>query len=155
MKTRVLVVDDEPRMAASIALALTRAGHDCETRGSGAEALALLEQRSADVVVTDWRMPGMDGLELLRRIRDRDPKLPVILLTAFGSVPSAVEAMREGAFDYITKPFDNDELRALVDRALALRRLERENRYLRQEVASRYTPESMVAESPQSRGASA
>ena len=151
MKTRVLVVDDEPRMAESIALALTRAGHDCETRTSGADALALLEERSADVVVTDWRMPGMDGLELLRRIRERHPRLPVILLTAFGSVPSAVAAMREGAFDYITKPFDNDELRALVGRALALTRLERENRYLRQEIASRYTPESMVAESPQSR----
>jgi DNA-binding NtrC family response regulator len=151
MKTRILVVDDEPRMGEAIALALGRAGHDCETHLSGADALAALERRSADVVVTDWRMPEMDGLELLRRIRERNPRLPVILLTAYGSVPSAVAAMREGAFDYITKPFDNDELRALVDRALALTRLERENRYLRQEVASRYTPESMVAESPQSR----
>ena len=151
MKARILVVDDEPRMGEAIALALGRAGHDCETHGSGAAALAALERRSADVVVSDWRMPEMDGLELLRRIRERNPRLPVILLTAYGSVPSAVAAMREGAFDYITKPFDNDELRAIVDRALALTRLERENRYLRQEVASRYTPESMVAESPQSK----
>ena len=92
-------------------------------------------------------MPGMDGLELLRRLHAKRPALPVILITAHGSVPSAVAAMREGAFDYLTKPFDNDELRALVGRALDLTRLERENRYLKQEVASRYAPDAMVAES--------
>jgi DNA-binding NtrC family response regulator len=151
MKSRLLIVDDEPRMAEVVAMALTRAGYDCETCGSGKAALAAFDDRGADVVVTDWKMPEMDGLELLRQLHTRRANLPVILLTAHGSVPSAVAAMREGAFDYITKPFDNDELRALVARALEMNRLERENRYLRQEVGSRYAPDTIVAESPQSR----
>src|SRR5438132_1454640 len=131
--------------------ALRRAGHQCETCAGGEAALAALEEHGADVVVTDWKMPHMDGIELLRRLHARRPGLPVILVTAHGTVPSAVAAMREGAFDYVTKPFDNDELRATVARALELRRLERENRWLRQEVASRYAPEAVVAESPGSR----
>ncbi len=147
VKRRVLIVDDEERMAEVIASALRRAGYDCETAPDGREALAALESRGADVVVTDWKMPQMDGLELLRRVRETRRDVPVILLTAHGTVPSAVAAMREGAFDYVTKPFDNDELRAVVGRALEMHRLERENRYLRQEVGSRYAPETMVAES--------
>src|SRR5437667_455144 len=128
-----------------------RAGHEWETCASGAAALAALDARGADVVVTDWKMPEMDGIELLRRLHARRPGLPVILVTAHGTVPSAVAAMREGAFDYVTKPFDNDELRATVARALEMRRLERENRWLRQEVASRYAPEAVIAESAGSR----
>jgi two-component system NtrC family response regulator len=151
MKPRVLIVDDEERMASVVAMALGRAGYECETCTSGEAALAAVDARGADVVVTDWRMPGMDGIELLRRLHAKRPALPVILITAHGSVPSAVAAMREGAFDYLTKPFDNDELRALVGRALDLTRLERENRYLKQEVASRYAPDAMVAESARSK----
>jgi DNA-binding NtrC family response regulator len=150
VKLRVLVVDDEERMAAVVAAALGRAGYECETCRSGEEALAALDARGADVVVTDWKMPGMDGVELLRRVHAKRPTLPVVMLTAFGNVPSAVAAMREGAFDYVVKPFDNDELRACVARALDLSRLERENRYLRQEVSSRYAPEAVVAESARS-----
>ncbi|TMB22710.1 MAG: sigma-54-dependent Fis family transcriptional regulator [Deltaproteobacteria bacterium] len=151
MSARVLIVDDEARMAEVIAAALRRAGHQCETCAGGEAALAALEEHGADVVVTDWKMPHMDGIELLRRLHARRPGLPVILVTAHGTVPSAVAAMREGAFDYVTKPFDNDELRATVGRALELTRLERENRWLRQEVASRYAPEAVVAESSGSR----
>ncbi|MBI3786575.1 MAG: sigma-54-dependent Fis family transcriptional regulator [Deltaproteobacteria bacterium] len=151
MKSRILIVDDEPRMAEVVSMALTRAGYDCETCGSGSAAISAFEARGADVVVSDWKMPEMDGLELMRQLHKRRVNLPVILLTAHGSVPSAVAAMREGAFDYVTKPFDNDELRALVARALEINRLERENRYLRQEVASRYAPDTIVAESRQSR----
>ena len=151
MKARILIVDDEERMASVVAMALGRTGYECETCNSGAAALAALAEHNADVVVTDWKMPQMDGIDLLRQLRARQPGLPVILLTAHGSVPSAVAAMREGAFDYVTKPFDNDELRAVVARALDMTRLERENRYLRQEVASRYAPEAMVAESNRSK----
>jgi DNA-binding NtrC family response regulator len=151
MTPRILVVDDEERMASVVAMALERAGYACETCGSAAAALAAMAERGADVVVTDWKMPQMDGIELLRQLHAHQPGLPVILLTAHGSVPSAVAAMREGAFDYVTKPFDNDELRALVARALEMTRLERENRYLRQEVASRYAPDATVAESARSK----
>ncbi len=151
MIARVLVVDDEPRMAEVMAAALARAGYQTETCTSGAAALRALEDHGADVVVTDWRMPDMDGVALMRAVHARRAALPVILVTAHGTVPAAVAAMREGAFDYLTKPFDNDELRALVARALELVRLERENRYLRQEVGARYGPDAVVAESPQSR----
>ncbi|MGH7786724.1 MAG: sigma-54-dependent transcriptional regulator, partial [Candidatus Binatia bacterium] len=150
MRPRVVIVDDEERMAAVVAMALGREGYDCEPCPSAAAALAAIEARGADVVVSDLRMPDMDGIELLRRLRTSHPTLPVILLTAHGSLPSAVAAMREGAFDYVAKPFDNDELRALVARALELTRLARENRLLRQEVASRYAPDAVVAVSPRS-----
>jgi DNA-binding NtrC family response regulator len=151
MPARIVIVDDEPRMAAVVAMALERDGHACEQHGSAGAALEAVAARGADVVVTDLRMPDMDGLELLRRLRADHPELPVILLTAHASVPSAVAAMRDGAFDYVAKPFDNDELRALVNRALDLTRLARENRWLRQELGSRYAPDTMVAESPASR----
>jgi DNA-binding NtrC family response regulator len=150
VKPRIVVAEDETRMAEVIAAALGRAGYECEVCVSGSAALAAIEARGADVVVSDWKMPEMDGMELLRRVRAIRPDLPVILVTAFGSVPSAVAAMREGAFDYVTKPFDNDDLRATVARALEKTRLERENRWLRQEVASRYAPENVIAESPKS-----
>ncbi|HEV7732097.1 MAG TPA: sigma-54 dependent transcriptional regulator [Candidatus Binatia bacterium] len=153
MKPRILIVDDEERMAAVVAGALERGGWDCETCNGGEAALAALERREADVVVTDWKMPGMDGIELLKTLHTKRPNLPVILLTAYASVRSAVAAMREGAFDYVAKPFDNDELRTAVARALELRRLERENRWLRQEVGARYAPDAVVAESARSREA--
>ena len=97
-------------------------------------ALGALETREFDLLVTDLKMPGADGLEVLRRARKHAPELPVILITAHATVPTAVAAMREGAFDYVQKPFDNDELRALVQRALDVTRLARENRYLRAEL---------------------
>jgi len=114
MKPRILIVDDEARMASVVAMALSRAGYECEACAGGEAALAALETRGADVVVTDWKMPEMDGIQLLRRLRARRPVVPVILITAFASVPSAVAAMREGAFDYVTKPFSIDELLARV-----------------------------------------
>jgi DNA-binding NtrC family response regulator len=151
MTSQVLIVDDEPRMAEAIAVALARDGHACETCASAEEALTRLDTFEADVVVSDRRMSGMDGIELVRTLRERRPGLPVILVTAYGDVSSAVAAMREGAFDFVTKPFDNDELRALVARALELTLLQRENRYLRQELRAGGAPLDMVAASPQSR----
>ena len=146
MKARVVVVDDEPKMAEAIASALERSGHECVVLTSGREALDEVLARAPDVVVTDWRMEGLDGLELLRKIHTARPATPVILVTAYGDVPSAVAAMRAGAFDYVTKPFDNDELRSLVERALELRRLRDENRELRREILGSRDAE-VVAES--------
>jgi DNA-binding NtrC family response regulator len=147
VKARVLVLDDEHRMADVVGMVLGRSGHEVESFSDPEAALASLEARPADVLITDLRMPGVDGLGVLKRARSLDPELPVILMTAHGSVPSAIEAMREGAFDYVQKPFDNDELRTLVQRALDVTRLSRENRYLRSELRSRYAPEGVVAES--------
>jgi DNA-binding NtrC family response regulator len=145
-RPRVIVVDDEVRMAAAVAGALELGGCECITCASGEQALAALSDRVVDAVVTDWRMPGMDGIELLRVVRARVPDTPVILLTAYGDVPAAVAAMRDGAFDYITKPFDNQELRTRVGRALELRTLRSENRALRHQLDSRWRAD-IVAES--------
>lgn len=105
------------------------------------------------VVLADPDLATQALLDLLRALHERCPDLPVVLLTAHGVVPSVAQAMRAGAFDYVTKPFDNDELRLLVGRACEIRRLERENRWLRREIDDRFGPESMVAESPQSQAA--
>ncbi|HJS75235.1 MAG TPA: sigma 54-interacting transcriptional regulator, partial [Vicinamibacteria bacterium] len=134
MKARVVVVDDEPKMAEAIAKALERSGHECLAFDRASAALDEILARAPHVVVTDWRMEGLDGLELLRRTHAARPGTPVILVTAYGDVPSAVAAMRAGAFDYVTKPFDNDEIRSLVDRALEIRSLRDENRELRREI---------------------
>jgi DNA-binding NtrC family response regulator len=143
--SRVLIVDDEPRMAESIAIALGRRGHECIVAGSGREALARFAEQPAHVVVTDLKMPGMDGLELLAKLGEIAPRVPVIVLTAHGDVPSAVEAMSRGAFHFLTKPFDNDELRSLVARALQLSCLERENRELRRELRQQSGAELVAA----------
>ncbi|HSR52720.1 MAG TPA: sigma-54 dependent transcriptional regulator [Acidobacteriota bacterium] len=138
MKSRVLIVDDEERMAEAVAKALLRDGHECHVATSGRSALQAYDKQSADVVISDLRMPEMDGLQLMDELLKRDRDLPVILITAYSEVRSAVEAMRRGAFDYLSKPFDNSELRSLVERALRLNRLERENRLLRREVGRQY-----------------
>jgi len=146
--SRVLIVDDEPRMADSIAVALRRRGHVCVVAGSGSEALVRHSEQGADVVITDLKMPGMDGLELLDKLAEVAPGVPVIVLTAHGDVPSAVDAMQRGAFHFLTKPFDNDELRSLVARALELTGLRRENRALRGELQKRGGAELVAASAP-------
>ncbi|HZA51936.1 MAG TPA: sigma-54 dependent transcriptional regulator [Myxococcaceae bacterium] len=133
---RILVVDDERRIAEEISEALTRVGHRCEMETSAEGVLARWDELAPEVVVTDWKMPGMDGLSLLRELRQRSPQVPVIVVTAYGDIPSAVATMREGAFHYLAKPFDNDELRHLVSRALELSRLHGENRRLKHQLES-------------------
>jgi two-component system response regulator AtoC len=118
---RVLLVDDEPRVLYMLKEVLLERGHDPVTASSGRQALDLLED--VDVVVTDLSMPDMDGLEVLRAVRERDATLPVILLTAHGSEKVAVAAMKSGAYDYLTKPADIDEMTLLVERAIETREL--------------------------------
>ncbi len=114
----VLVVDDNPRARQSMADALTAAGHDVVASGSAIEALKIVETRAFDVIITDLQMPGMDGLTFIRTLAERRSEAQVVMVTAFASVTSAVEAMRYGAFDYIEKPFDVEQLEQLVARAL-------------------------------------
>jgi DNA-binding NtrC family response regulator len=147
LTARIAVLDDEPRMADVLSMVLRREGYDVHSFCDGAAALAALAERPFDLLVTDLRMPEPDGLAVLRGALELDPELPVILLTAHGSVSSAIEAIRRGAFDYVEKPFDNDELKAMVRRALDMTRLTRENRYLRAELRSRYSVDSIVAAS--------
>jgi two-component system response regulator HydG len=130
-KVRVLVVDDLLDMAQTIANDLEAAGFATDVAASGAAALELFTRQPADVVVTDLRMKGADGLEVLAGIKRIDPSVPVVIMTAFGAIESAVEAMRRGAFHYITKPFGLDVLRELVERAGRERALTTENALLR------------------------
>ena len=146
-KPRILIVDDEPKMAEAAALALARSGYLCETCASGESALAAYRERGADLIITDQRMPGIDGLTLMRRLKQIEPSLPVILITAYGVIAAAVTAIQEGAFDYIAKPFDNAELRHTVARALELSALKHENRALRRQLRTRIEKD-LIAESP-------
>ena len=139
---RVLIVDDEPKLGALLAQALALDGHAVGRAGGGREAIALVEREPFDVVVTDLRMPEVDGIAVLRAARARPAPPEVILMTAHASAESAVEAMKAGAADYVTKPFANDELRLRVRRLAAQREAERRNDAL----LARLTP-ALVAES--------
>jgi len=144
---RVLVLDDEPRMVDIVAMVLRRDGHEVTAFTDSEAALAALEAEPFDLLVTDLRMPGPDGLEVLRRARAACPGLPVILMTAHASIATAIEAMKLGAVDYVEKPFNNDELKALVRRGVDLSRLARENRALRDVLRGRHGVDALVAES--------
>jgi two-component system response regulator AtoC len=123
-KKQVLVVDDEPNLRRVLSAQLSRDGYDVHTAEDGVQGLAVLEEHHIDLVITDLRMPNMDGMELLRRALVLDPQLPVVMITAHGTVDNAVEALKTGAFDYVTKPFDQDEVRAVVKKALRTRDLD-------------------------------
>jgi DNA-binding NtrC family response regulator len=145
---RLLIVDDEPEMVENSARLLGLAGHQCVTTTAAQEALALLESNRPDVLLTDLKMPGIEGLELLRQAHQIDPDLPVIVVTAFASIESAVGAVKEGAFDYLPKPFTAEQLRVAVDRALRQRELQRENRNLRQQLQETLGLENIIGRSP-------
>jgi len=122
-KKQVLVADDEANLRRVISALLTREGYDVHVAEHGEAALRILHEHHIDLVITDLRMPGMDGLTLLREALKVDPGLPVVLLTAHGTVDNAVEALKLGAFDYLTKPFDQSEVRTVVRKALTSREL--------------------------------
>jgi two-component system response regulator HydG len=133
-KCRVLVVDDEASARTGLERVLSQDGFLVDSAESGANALEIAAERPPAVVVTDLKMPGMDGLELLRRLREQDPHMPVIVVTAFGDVSSAVAAMRAGADDYLTKPVDVDALVVAIDRANEHRSLRSEAENLRRQL---------------------
>jgi len=133
-KQRVLVVDDEPKMQRVLEIMLHKMGHEVLLAGDGQAALALAQREAVDLVMTDLRMPGMDGIALLSALRAHGVNVPVILLTAYGTVESAVAAMKQGAYDYILRPFDVEAVEVVVTRALAQERVQRENQFLREEI---------------------
>jgi DNA-binding NtrC family response regulator len=143
----VLVVDDEFSMRDSLVHWFEKDGYRTGSARDGHEALARLQAEPWDAVLLDIKMPGMDGLELQRRIREVDPELPIVMITAFASVESAVQALKEGAFDYVTKPIDPDALSHVVRRAVERRRLQRENVDLRRTVDRLTTPTAIIGAS--------
>ena len=147
MPQRILVADDEKKMRRVLQMALEDDGYAVSLAGDGSEALAAMKKVHFDLVITDLRMPKTDGLELLEEIRRVDAEVPVIVMTAYGTVETAVSAMRQGAFDYILKPFDMSQMRLVVGKALQVDRLIREREYLQEEVTSRWHFEDMVGAS--------
>ncbi len=150
---RVLVAEDDAALARIVESLLRGAGFEVEVAPDGAAALARYEAAvergdAPDVVLSDLSMPGLDGLELLDRLRALDPELPVVLITAFASVDSAVAALRKGAHDYVTKPFRNDQLLAVLKSAARQRQLSQENRALRREVDRTLGFQELVGRSP-------
>ena len=141
----VLVVDDEKHIRSHLATFLKSVGHVAETAASAEEALELVRRKTFDLVLTDVRMAGMDGLALLREIRARQPEALVVLMTAYATVAQAVEAMRAGAYDYLVKPFSVDQVGLLLERVLEVQRLRRENVRLRRAVEDDVLLESSSA----------
>jgi len=145
----VLVVDDDPEMAEVVCDVLREAGYEATGVSRGAEALAIVKRECPDVLISDLRMSGLSGHQLQLELKRVAPNLPVIIITAFGSIQTAVESMKLGAFDYITKPFSNDELLLVVARALEARSLRQEVRRLRGELARSYGLPNIIATNPQ------
>jgi DNA-binding NtrC family response regulator len=136
MSEKVLVVDDKQMMRDSVAATLQRAGLTAVVAGEGKTALQMLSKHRPSAVITDLKMPEMDGHELLRQLKQADDQLPVVLMTAYGTVDDAVKAMKEGAFDFVQKPFEGDQLVMVVRRAVEHRRLLQENAALRSNAAT-------------------
>jgi DNA-binding NtrC family response regulator len=145
---RILLIDDEPEMVENLTRILRREGYRCLSATDAAKGVELLEAHHPDLVLTDLKMPGMDGMEVLRRAHASDPALPVIMITAFQTVESAVAAIKQGAFDYLPKNFTVDQLRVSVERALRQRSLQVENRNLREQLQTTFRFESLLGRSP-------
>ena len=137
MKSKILIIDDDTSLRRIVEYNLQEAGYAVGTAASGEEGLRLFDEISPALVITDMKMPGMDGVQVLKAVKERSPETLVIMITAFGTVDIAVEAMKAGAYDYITKPFNRDELRLTVAKALQFSGLAVENRQLKRELADR------------------
>jgi DNA-binding NtrC family response regulator len=149
MSARILIADDEEIVIRSCLRILDGDDFQVEAVQDGREALRKIEENPYDVMILDIMMPNMDGLEVLRRVKETHPNLDVIMITGLSQIDTAVQAMKLGAFDYISKPFEPDELKLVVQRALERRRLLQENLTLKSELSSKYRFENIIGLSPQ------
>src|SRR5438874_2953598 len=144
----ILIVEDEAKMRRLLELNLGEEGFTTLSAGDAESGLKLLRENSVDLVVTDLKLPGMNGLEFLQAVKHQNAALPVIVMTAFGTVETAVEAMKAGASDYVLKPFSLAEMRMVIHKELDVRNLREENRSLREALGKRYAHPNVVARSP-------
>lgn len=151
VKPRILIVEDEDKMRRILELILSPDGYQIDLAQDGAKALSLLERFTYDLVITDLKMPVVDGMEVLKAVNKLSVDVPVVVITAYGSVGSAVEAMKGGAFDYITKPFEKEEIRIVASKAIAYGMLRKENMYLREEIGKRYPFDEFIGNSQKMR----
>ncbi len=147
--SRILVVDDDISLRRVLEYNLQEEGYEVQTASSGEEGLYLFGQAQPDLVITDMKMPGMDGLTLLTSIKERSPESLVVIITAFGTIDLAVEAMKSGAYDYITKPFNREALKLTIRKALQFNGLTHENRRLRRQLADHADFRTIVGSSPE------
>jgi DNA-binding NtrC family response regulator len=144
---KILIVDDELIMRESLAGWLQRDGHTVETAPSGEEALSKLKDSRFDIMLVDIKMEGISGLDVLQQVKDSDPDVAVVMITAYGSIPTAIQAMKNGAYDYMLKPFDPNELGVMIEKITRYQEQEREMLFLREEHKARTRFESMIGQS--------
>src|ERR1700722_2220288 len=145
---KILIVDDEELMCQFLALALRQKQYMVDVAKNGKEALAYLKKNHYDLLISDMKMPDFSGIEILRKAKEMHPQTLVILMTAYGTIENAVEAMRLGAFNYLLKPFTPDAIEILIEKASEHVSLVQENIYLREEISSKRLPTKLIAESP-------
>ncbi|MCK5312846.1 MAG: sigma-54-dependent Fis family transcriptional regulator [Desulfobacteraceae bacterium] len=148
MAANVLLVEDEERMRQVIVMQLSDLDLNIFEAVDGKQAIDIFENETIHLVITDLKLPKINGMEVLNFIKEKDPEIPVLVITAFGSIENAVKAIQKGAFDYVTKPFKEERLLSSVKKALQISRLTYEVRYLRQEIEDRYTFKNIVGDSP-------
>lgn len=148
-KSSILIVDDEVSMREFLEIMLSKDGHKVVSARNGQEALKMINNTIYDLIISDVQMPGMNGIELLRNVKEVCPDTTVIMITAYASTESGVEAMKSGAYDYITKPFKIDEIRLIIRNALEKKRLEVENLLLKREIRERYSFSGILGNSPE------
>ncbi|MBI5694410.1 MAG: sigma-54-dependent Fis family transcriptional regulator [Nitrospirae bacterium] len=146
-RVKVLVIDDEADMLDNCSRIIRRLGYDCVTLQDGRKAAAFIEREMPYVILTDFAMPGINGIDVLKLAKEIDPDTTIILISGFATIPSVVEAMKEGAFDYLAKPFSADQLRVAVERAVKHRGLSEENRFLRSQLAQSQGFDNMLGTS--------
>src|SRR4029079_6992332 len=147
-QSRVMVVDDDAETLSLLCEVVAKEGYQVETAEDAETALQKLSEWQPDLVITDIHMPGKDGLALLAAVRDKAPDILVILLTAYGSLKTAVDSIKAGAFDYLSKPFIVDDIRLVVRRALEHKRVLCENQALREQLRDRYRFDNIIGSSP-------
>ncbi|MBE9485870.1 MAG: sigma-54-dependent Fis family transcriptional regulator [Chloroflexi bacterium] len=144
---KILIVDDESSLREMLAILLQREGYQVEQAANGAVALDMALETAYDLIISDIQMPKMTGIELLRQLREQDNDVTVMMMTAFSSTEEAVAAMKLGAYDYITKPFKNDEIRLVIKNALERKQLQQENRQLKQQLGQRFSFQRLIGHS--------
>lgn len=145
---KILIIEDEPSMRLGLSYTLENKGYKIATAENGVDGMRLFEKEGFDIVITDLRLPGADGLEVLKSIRNNSPDTGVIIITAFADVKNAVEAMKEGAFDYISKPFEPEELLIVIDRFIKHKGLELENLRLKEKIREKEQFQFIISASP-------
>lgn len=147
MKPKILIVDDEIKMRRVLQISLEEEGYGIYEAKNGKDALEKLAKTSFSLVIADMKMPGMSGVELLKKAKEADENIPFIIMTAYGTVQTAVEAMKSGAFDYILKPFDIDEMKITVSRALDVKQLRKEKKFQQKELRDKYAFANIIGNS--------